>query len=175
MKKRLISPSVAIFLLIIYAQQGQSEDKVAGSELPPVSSYSYMGGKGHYSSESPHYMAGKKHYLPDSPNYMVGKEQYLPNPSETAVKESGQSPASNAGAKSGENEEFKGQENQGQVNIIITPVEPLYYYEGGIIPFAVIRPRHKRAMDHPPSVDINTSHLGNLNLNVGGHQFHHHP
>lgn len=173
--KRLILPSLAIFLLVVCgnvsAQQEQVPDKIAGSEQFPTNSYSYMGGKGHYLPESPHYMAGKKHYLPDSVYYMVGKEQYLPKPSEMTAEESGQGPVSNEEANSGKNEEIEGQErSQNQVNIIITPEEPIYYYESGISLFPVPRPRHKKAIDRPPSV---ASHLGNFNLNVNANHFHH--
>jgi len=164
MRKGLILPSLAIFLLFICAQQGQGQDKTAGGEQSSTNSYSYMGGKGHYLPGSPHYMAGKNHYLPDSPYYMVGKEQYLPKPSETTAEESGQGPVSNEEAISGENEEFEGQE------------EPIYYYyEPGISLFPVIRPKHKGAKGRSPSGAINISRIGNLNLNIPEDQFHFHP
>ena len=159
LKTKLFQIIIIIWLLslggMVQAQQEKGQGDMAGGGRSPSEYNSYMGGKEHYLTDSPHYMAGKKHYLEgdpfsDSKKMGQGKEQI---PLERGEKIS--------------EERKKPEESRVQIEIHVTSRDTPNEY--GVIYLPLIRPKHNwGAVSPPPNVDPNSHQTGNFNPNVGG-------
>ena len=147
---------------MVQAQQEKGQGDTAGGGRSPSEYNSYMGGKEHYLTDSPHYMAGKKHYL-----------QGVPSPN-TGNIGPGNDPNSPSKEKMASGERKKPDDPGGtQIQIEINGVLENPPKEYGIIYLPVIQPRHHGGKGKfPPRIDPNPPQPGNFNpgTSSGFHQ-----